>query len=80
MTLANSGKRLLIVDADAKFREALALEFSRRGYDVATAYSVHSYQALTRDHFDYAAIDHKLDCDSGWQILEHLNQRTQPVG
>jgi ActR/RegA family two-component response regulator len=46
MTCAPFPKRLLIADDDSEFRQILSVEFTARGYDVATASSLRSYREL----------------------------------
>lgn len=75
MAVSNAGRRLLIVDADVKFREVLATEFKRRGYETATADSYHSYRAMAEHEFNYATVDLKLDCGSGLTILEEIKDQ-----
>jgi two-component system response regulator RegA len=72
MTSASFPKRILIADDDSEFRRILSVEFTTRGYDVATASSLHSYRELEPKSFDYAAVNLKLGRDSGLRILEEL--------
>ena len=72
MTCAPFPKRLLIADDDSEFRQTLSVEFTARGYDVATVSSLRSYRELESKNFDYAAVNLKLGRDSGLRILEEL--------
>jgi two-component system response regulator RegA len=72
MTSAVSPKRLLIADDDSEFRQILSVEFTARGYDVATVDSLRSYRELESKNFDCAAVNLQLGRHSGLQILEEL--------
>ncbi len=67
-------KRLLIVEDDPTFAEALSLEFDEKGYATEC---VHTLKDLKSSTFtpDYAVIDLKLKGESGLDAVAFLKQR-----
>lgn len=74
-TKAN-GRRLLIVDDDADFREAMELEFQDRGYRVICAPDYRTAMAQAAAHRpEFAVIDLKLQGERGLEVLRDLKRR-----
>ena len=64
---------LLLVDDDATFTRVMARAMSRRGFRVSTAGSAEEGLAIaTADLPEYAALDLKMDGDSGLVLLPKL--------
>lgn len=72
--------RLLIVDDDAAYCEALGAAFARRGFTVATALDVaEADRALRNEPPDYALVDLRIGDDSGLVIVERATKGSPPV-
>jgi len=64
---------LLLVDDDATFTRVMARAMSRRGFRVSTAGSAEEGLSIAQaDLPDYAALDLKMDGDSGLVLLPKL--------
>lgn len=64
---------LLLVDDDATFTRVMARAMSRRGFRVSTAGSAEEGLTIAQaDLPDYAALDLKMDGDSGLVLLPKL--------
>lgn len=64
---------LLLVDDDATFTRVMARAMARRGFRVSTAGSAEEGLELAKaDLPDYAALDLKMDGDSGLVLLPKL--------
>ena len=64
---------LLLVDDDATFTRVMARAMSRRGFRVSTAGSAEEGLILAQQDLpDYAALDLKMDGDSGLVLLPKL--------
>lgn len=72
--------RLLIVDDDAAYCEALAAAFARRGFRVATALNVAEAERALRDEPpDYALVDLRVGDESGLVLVERAAKGSPPV-
>ncbi|TDV59674.1 response regulator transcription factor [Pseudomonas sp. LP_7_YM] len=64
---------LLLVDDDATFTRVMARAMARRGFRVSTASSAEAGLKLAQDDLpDYAAVDLKMEGDSGLVLLPKL--------
>lgn len=69
-------QKLIVVDDDDAFREAMALEFTDRGYHVVTAADAQEALGLAAVHRpQYAIIDLRLGGERGLEVLSDLVQR-----
>lgn len=67
--------RLLIVDDEVRFLEAIARRLVRRGFDVRTAANGQDAIALARsEKFDIALLDLKMPGMEGGQVLQTLKE------
>jgi two-component system response regulator RegA len=70
------GKRLLLADDDATFRERLALALTRRGYEVRTAATGGEALALAAEFLPrFAVVDLKMADESGLALVRKLKER-----
>lgn len=68
--------KLLVVDDDEAFREAMQLEFEDRGYHVLLAPDSRTALSLAAAHQPgFAVIDMKLHGERGLEVLKELNAR-----
>ena len=68
--------KLLVVDDDAAFREAMSLEFSDRGFLVLSAEDHRNALGLAAMHHpQYAVIDLRLSGERGLEVLKDLKER-----
>ena len=68
-----NGWRILLVDDDPVFAEALTQALSRRGHDVILAHDGDAALALAAQHdFDAAVLDLRLATDSGLRLIAPL--------
>jgi two-component system response regulator RegA len=69
-------RKLLVVDDDEAFREAMELEFTDRGYTVYTAEDSRSALNIANAHRpQYAVIDLRLETERGLEVLKDLHER-----
>ena len=67
--------KLLIVDDESRFLNAIATRLRKRGFDVRTATNGHDAIALAREEkFDVAVLDLKMPGMDGSQLLRLLKQ------
>ena len=67
--------KLLIVDDESRFLEAIATRLRKRGFDVKTATNGHDAIALARqEKFDIALLDLKMPGMDGKELLRVLKQ------
>lgn len=67
--------RLLIVDDESRFLNAIATRLRKRGFDVTTATNGHDAIAIARDEkFDVALLDLKMPGMDGSELLRLLKQ------
>jgi DNA-binding NtrC family response regulator len=67
--------KLLIVDDESRFLNAIATRLRKRGFDVRTATNGHDAIALARDEkFDVAVLDLKMPGMDGSELLRLLKQ------
>ena len=70
--------KLLIVDDETRFLDAIAKRLRKRGFDVRTAANGPDAIALARDEkFDIALLDLKMPVMDGGQLLTVLKQEHQ---
>lgn len=75
----NAAMKLLIVEDDADFAEALSRAMARRGFDVAVAHNAADAHAVAvRFAPTHAVVDLKLPGDSGLRVVERLAAREPP--
>ena len=75
-TNINQRPRLLVVDDDDAFREAMELEFSDRGYRVFAAPTIGLRSGLAAVHRPaYAVVDLRLGGERGLEVLKDLVER-----
>ena len=67
-----SGKRLLLLEDDLRFRKALAEDFTERGYEVTEA---ESFKDVSQRQFDYAVVDLRLLGESGLQAIPEIKKQ-----
>ena len=71
--LANTGRKLLLVDDSVAFRERLARAFRDRGFEVTTAGNYDEAIALaTRQSPDLAVVDLRMPGESGLTLVKDL--------
>jgi two-component system response regulator RegA len=71
--------KLLIVEDDADFAEALGRAMTKRGFDVALAHSAAEAHAVAaRFAPTHAVVDLKLPGDSGLKVVDQLAVREPP--
>ena len=76
MTTTAPKGRLLVVDDDDAFREAMELEFTDRGYHVLLAEDQRAALGLAAVHKPrYAVVDLRLGADKGLEALKALVDR-----
>jgi len=67
--------KLLIVDDESRFLDAIATRLRKRGFDVKTATNGHDAIELARtDKFDVALLDLKMPGMDGSEVLRQLKQ------
>ncbi|HKJ91593.1 MAG TPA: response regulator [Longimicrobiales bacterium] len=67
--------KLLIVDDETRFLDAIARRLAKRGFDVATATNGHdAVQLAHNEKFDLALLDLKMPGMDGGQVLRTLKQ------
>lgn len=67
--------RLLIVDDESRFLDAIATRLRKRGFDVKTATNGHDAIELAREEkFDVALLDLKMPGMDGSEVLRHLKE------
>src|SRR5881398_2881358 len=72
--------RILIVDDDEPFRQAMRNAFARRGYEVALAGSADEAQAAMKQSVpDYAVVDLRMPGGSGLDVVRALRALPQPA-
>jgi len=72
---ARPKKKMLVVDDDDAFREAMELEFTDRGYEVLLAPDHKSAVGLASMHRpQYAVIDLRLAGERGLEVLKELKE------
>lgn len=70
-------KRLLLVEDDAIFAEALASEFQERDYRTEHVASLRDLRSLTfEEPYDYAVVDLKLKGESGLEAVSYIKERS----
>lgn len=70
------GRKLLVVDDDEAFREAMTLEFVDRGYDVVTAPDHRTALGMAAVHRpSYAVVDLRLQGEWGLNVVQDLLER-----
>jgi two-component system response regulator RegA len=68
--------KLLVVDDDDAFREAMELEFTDRGYSVITAHDQRTALGMAAVHKpQFAVIDLRLEGERGLEVLADLVER-----
>jgi two-component system response regulator RegA len=68
-------RKILIVDDDTLFRNALAREFRSKGYQVLPAANAdEALNAALDDELDLALVDVHLDAESGLDVLDRLHR------
>jgi len=73
--LAQTGRRLLLVDDSELFRERLARAFRDRGFEVTTAGDYSEAMALaTRQPPDLAVVDLRMPGESGLTLVKGLKE------
>ena len=71
--LANTGRRLLLVDDSVAFRERLARAFRDRGFDVTTAGNYDEAMVVATDQPpDLAVVDLRMPGESGLTLVKGL--------
>jgi two-component system, response regulator RegA len=76
MTNARARKKLLVVDDDDAFREAMELEFSDRDFHVLLAADHRAALGLAAMHRpQYAVVDLRLKGERGLEVLKDLIER-----
>ena len=70
---------LLIVEDDARFREALATEFADRGFSVECLENLAEVQTLDLEPVRYAIVDLRLRRDSGLDIITEIKNRSEDI-
>lgn len=76
MNMSNDGIRLLVVDDEVKFVEALARHLGLLGFDVTAATSGKDAMKIAEEkRFDLALLDLRMPEMSGEQVLELLKLR-----
>lgn len=71
-----TGRKLLVVDDDDAFREAMQLEFSERGYQVLGAADHRAAVGLAAIHRpQFAIIDLRLENERGLEVVKDLVDR-----
>ena len=80
MTLRKSKPKILIVDDDDAFREAMEFEFSDRGYEVLGAPDHRTALALAATHKpEFAVVDLRLGGERGLEVLKDLVERLPEI-
>ena len=80
MSMRDKRPKLLVVDDDDAFREAMELEFSDRGYQVLLAPDHRSALGLAAVHRPgFAVIDLRLAGERGLEVLKDLVERLPGV-
>ena len=69
-------RTLLIVDDDQAFGQALAAEFSDRGYCVEWLDGLRAVEQKSQLGYQYAVIDLRLGMDSGLDVIKLLKARS----
>ena len=69
-------RTLLIVDDDRPFGQALAAEFSDRGYCVEWLDGLKAVEQKPKLEYQYAVIDLRLGQDSGLDVIKVLKARS----
>ncbi|MEO0601065.1 MAG: response regulator [Myxococcota bacterium] len=73
-------KKLLVVDDDDAFREAMELEFSERGFQVLGAPDHRTALGLAAVHRPgYAVVDLRLEGERGLAVLKDLRERLPQI-
>ncbi|MEW9919514.1 response regulator [Marimonas sp. MJW-29] len=80
MLNTSPNKAMLIVDTDEAFRDCLASDMRKRGFDVRTCATVQESMATIEANSPrYAIIDIRLGEDNGLVVLKALNQSSSEV-
>ena len=75
-----TGKKLLVVDDDDAFREAMDLEFSERGWQVLTAADQRTAVGLASVHRPgFAVVDLRLENERGLEVVKELVERVPGI-
>jgi two-component system, response regulator RegA len=75
-----TGKKLLVVDDDDAFREAMDLEFSERGWQVLTASDQRTAVGLASVHRPgFAVVDLRLENERGLEVVKELVERVPGI-
>lgn len=73
-------KRVLIVDDDETFCEALARAMQRRGFEVYTAHNAQqAFASADQYQPQYAVIDLRIGEDSGLNVVETLKEKISEI-
>jgi two-component system, response regulator RegA len=73
--VTESGRTLLVVDDDARFRERLAKAFAARGFEVRAAADYESaVAAAAAESPEYAVVDLRLPGRSGLELVKALKE------
>lgn len=73
-------KKLLIVDDDEAFCEALKRAMQRRNFQVSIALTAkEAVQVAASQELDYAVVDLRLGEDSGLKVVEALAERVENI-
>ena len=76
--LANNGRRILIVDDDEDFANALQDLLNIEGYETQTAYSANdAIGAIESFDAEVAILDYRLGADDGLSLVEPLKRRNE---
>lgn len=75
-----TGTKLLVVDDDDAFREAMELEFADRGYQVLSAADHRGAVGLATLHRpSFAVVDLRLENDRGLEVIRDLVERVPGI-
>jgi two-component system response regulator RegA len=72
-------KKLLIVEDDQRFADALSTEFRDRGYDVEWLDGLEALRAKTDLDYRCAVVDLRLRQDSGLDVITVLKERAPQI-
>ncbi len=65
------GKKILVIDDEHDFADAIAMRLETSGYEVVKVYGAEeAIEAVSREHPDLILVDHRLPKSSGLGLLE----------
>lgn len=74
MNIANTARKILLVEDDDDFRETLQYALSSPDRAVTAVSSAAEFRRIVGDRFDLAVIDINLPDDSGFALVRHLRE------